>query len=94
MTTPQLWPIGSRPTVGLEVTTTDDWLIAIATGTGVGVSVVSTAELRPHPDVLYMPLIDAPTVPLMLVWPANDGHPYIGEFIRVAQLATQHIRRA
>ena len=89
MTTPRLWPAGSRPKVGREVTSTDDWLIAIATGIGVGVSVVSTAELRPHPDVRYVPLVDAPTVPLMLVWPAIDAHPHVGELIRLAQRAIQ-----
>ncbi|MCU1364752.1 MAG: LysR family transcriptional regulator [Ilumatobacteraceae bacterium] len=93
MTTPRLWPAGSRPRVGREVTTTDDWLIAIATGIGVGVSVVSTAELRPHPDVRYVPLVDAPTVPLMLVWPVSDPHPYVGELIRIAQRAIEQRHR-
>ncbi|MCU1401360.1 MAG: LysR family transcriptional regulator [Acidimicrobiales bacterium] len=87
MTTPGLWPPGSQPKVGREVTSTDDWLIAIATGIGVGVSVVSTAELRPHPDVRYVPLHDAPAVPLMLVWPAIDPHPYVGDLIRIARRA-------
>ncbi len=90
MTTPELWPPSRRPTVGLEVTTTDDWLIAIATGAGIGVSVASTAELHPHPDVHFVPLTDAPSVPLLLVWPRIDAHPHVRDFIQIAREATQH----
>ncbi|MCU1395906.1 MAG: LysR family transcriptional regulator [Ilumatobacteraceae bacterium] len=92
MTTPALWPAGSRPRVGRNVTTTDDWLIAIATGAGIGVSVASTAALRPHPDVRYVPLTDAPRVPLLLVWPSDDPHPHVREFVTLAQRATEHLR--
>lgn len=73
-TTPELWPAGARPAVGAEATTLDDWLVAIASGLGFGVSVASTAQLHQHPDVRYVPIADAPPVPLLLAWPRRGPH--------------------
>lgn len=84
-TTTALWPVGGRPSVGTEVATLDDWLIAIASGAGFGVSVASTAVLHRHPDVRYVPLVDAPAVPLLLAWPRRGEHPALKELVRVAQ---------
>jgi DNA-binding transcriptional LysR family regulator len=92
VTTPELWPAGSRPGVVADTTTLDDWLIAIATGVGFGVSVASTAALQPHPDVRYVPLVDAPDVPLLLVWLTRAPHPHVRDFVRVAHAALQQQR--
>ena len=70
-----LWPAGHQPAVGAEVGTVDDWLVAIASGAGFGVSVSSTAALHRHPDVRYVPLVDAPPVPLLLAWPRRGATP-------------------
>jgi DNA-binding transcriptional LysR family regulator len=88
-TTPELWPAASRPRVVADTATLDDWLIAIAMGTGFGVSVASTATLQPHPDVRYVPLVDAPPVPMLLVWPTREPHPHVREFVRIALLASR-----
>jgi hypothetical protein len=76
----------------------DDWLMAIATGTGVGVTVTSTATLHPHPDVRYVPISDAPPVPLLLAWPLRGAHPMTKAFVatarramRDAHIAQQHL---
>lgn len=87
-TTPELWPHDARPSTALEVTTMDDWLVAIASGAGVGVSVVSTATLHPHPDVRFVPLADAPPVPLLIAWPRRGAHPWVKELVRIAREAT------
>jgi DNA-binding transcriptional LysR family regulator len=78
-TTVSLWPGPLRPTVGTDTATIDDWLIAIATGAGVGVTAASTATLHPHPDVRFIPIDDAPLLPLIAIWPRRtfgrrDGH--------------------
>jgi hypothetical protein len=70
----------------------DDWLVAIASGAGIGVSVVSTAELHPHPDLRFVPLVDAPAVPLLIAWPRTGAHPSVKEFVRIARLATNRRR--
>ena len=72
-TTLDLWPKTARPTLGPDQPTLDDWLIAIATSAGVGVTPASTATLHPHPDVRFIPVSDAPTVPLVLVWPRHNA---------------------
>jgi len=82
-TTPALWPAGARPSSAAEVATLDDWLVAIASGSGFGVSVASTAVLHRHPDVRYVPLVDAPPVALLLAWPRRGAHPAIKELVRV-----------
>ena len=86
-TTPELWPVDARPAIGAEMTTIDDWLVAIASGAGFGVSVASTARLHQHPDVRYVPLDDAPPVPLLLAWPKRGPqHPALAD---LRQLAAQ-----
>jgi DNA-binding transcriptional LysR family regulator len=89
-TTLDLWPKSSRPTLGSDQATLDDWLIAIATSAGVGVTPASTATLHPHPDVRFVPISDAPTVPLVLVWPRSNAHPYAKAFVANAQRAMAH----
>ncbi len=88
VTTPELWPSGQRPTVATEVGTVDDWLVAIASGVGFGVSVASTSKLHHHPDIRFVPLDDAPAVPLLLAWPKQGfAHPALAELRRVAVAA-------
>jgi DNA-binding transcriptional LysR family regulator len=84
VTTPELWPEGARPTVAAEVATVDDWLVAIASGLGFGVTVASTARLHPHPDVRYVAVDDAPPVALLLGWPKRGAHPALAELRHVA----------
>ena len=88
-TTPELWPADARPTVaGTDVATVDDWLVAIASGEGFGVSVASTAVLHRHPDVRYVPLTDASPVPLLLAWPRRGAHPAVKDLVQVAAQVT------
>lgn len=84
VTTPALWPEGRRPAVGVEVATVDDWLVAIASGAGFGVTVRSTAQLHQHPDVRYVPVTDAPPVLLLLAWPRRAAHPAMSHVRQVA----------
>jgi DNA-binding transcriptional LysR family regulator len=86
-TTPALWPVDGRPEVVADVAHTDDWLVAIAIGTGVGVSVASTSVLNPHPQVRFVPLVDAPPVTLLMAWPADDPHPDVAELVTLATTA-------
>jgi DNA-binding transcriptional LysR family regulator len=87
-TTLDLWPEETRPTLGPDQATLDDWLIAIATSAGIGVTPASTAILHPHPDVRFIPISDAPTVPLVLVWPRHNPHPHAKAFVTIARHAS------
>lgn len=92
LTTLELWPeeIRPDPDSAVLVANTDDWLGAIAAGNAVGVSTSATAEMHPHPDVVYRPLAGTGDVPLMLIWrespigSGRPGHPAVPQLVRVA----------
>lgn len=83
-TTVGLWPRDARPAATVTVANTDDWLTAIAAGRGSGVSAASTADMHPHAGVAYRPLVDAPTVPLLLARRDAPGHPALPELAALA----------
>ncbi|WP_371097498.1 LysR family transcriptional regulator [Streptomyces sanglieri] len=84
-TTVDLWPTDARPTATLTVANTDDWLTAIAAGRGIGVSAASTADMHPHSGVAYRPLLDAPSVPVLLARRDVPGHPALPDLVALAR---------
>lgn len=80
-----LWEEGGRPVVAVEVDTIDDWQSYIAAGVGIGVTPASTAWMHPHAEISYLPLRDAPAVPVYLVWASNNRHPALRSFIQLAR---------
>jgi DNA-binding transcriptional LysR family regulator len=84
-TTLDLWPAGARPTRSVEVTNTDEWLVAIASGEAVGVTAASTVSQHPHPGVRFVPLTGAPDLTVSLVWPVDGAHPAIPDFVEVVR---------
>jgi DNA-binding transcriptional LysR family regulator len=79
----RLWPTGQRPGSTIEVSNVDDWYSAIAAGDAIGITPASTAEIYPHPDVRYVPLVDAPPVWIYLAWPAASAHPAIATLLSI-----------
>ncbi|MDJ1639623.1 LysR family transcriptional regulator [Streptomyces pakalii] len=84
-TTVDLWPPHARPAATLTVGNTDDWLTAIAAGRGSGVSTASTADLHPYAGVAYVPLDDAPPVPVLLARRDAPGHPALPRLVSLAR---------
>ncbi|MFI9237145.1 LysR family transcriptional regulator [Streptomyces sp. NPDC053079] len=84
-TTVNLWPPTARPVATIEVTNTDEWLIAIAAGRAVGVTTSATPGNHTHPSLVYRPLADAPTVPVVLAWRAGPGHPAVPDLLALAR---------
>jgi hypothetical protein len=82
--TPQLWPPDARPSVAARVGSIEDWLVAIAAGQGVGVTAASTAELHARPGVTFVPLLDAPAMPVSLAWRRGPGHSARDRVVSVA----------
>jgi DNA-binding transcriptional LysR family regulator len=78
-TTLALWPPKKRPGHTLEVANIDEWLLAISSSGAVGVTPESTAWQHPHPGVRYIPLADAPAVPVSLLTSQTDPHPALAE---------------
>uniref|UniRef100_A0AAU3H5I3 LysR family transcriptional regulator n=1 Tax=Streptomyces sp. NBC_01401 TaxID=2903854 RepID=A0AAU3H5I3_9ACTN len=89
-TTLGLWPPDARPAATVTVANTDDWMTAIAAGRGVGVSGTSTAQMHPYAGVAYVPLTDAPPLPVLLVRRDGPGHPALP---RLAALAREVVAR-
>lgn len=69
----------------LTVANTDDWLTAIAAGRGSGVSGASTAGMHPHAGVVYVPLTDAPPLPVLLARRDGPGHPALPQLVSLAR---------
>ncbi|MGW2159193.1 LysR family transcriptional regulator [Nonomuraea sp. NPDC001699] len=83
-TTPELWNAEARPSVAAEVGSVDDWQSNIAANNGVGITPASSTRLHPHAEIVYIPLTDAPAVPVFLAWAPNSRHPALSDFSRVA----------
>ncbi|MBL1120749.1 LysR family transcriptional regulator [Streptomyces sp. 110] len=91
-TTLRLWSPEHQPGRIAEVGNTDDWLAALAADQGFGVTTTATADIYPYPGVTYLPLTDAPPVPVNLAWSDPPSHPAVPDlaaFIReIAQPTT------
>lgn len=83
-TTLDLWPPSARPVATLEVTNTDEWLIAIAAGRAVGVTTSATPSNHAHPALAHRPLADAPPVPVVLARREGLGHPAVPDLVALA----------
>ncbi|MER7758219.1 LysR family transcriptional regulator [Streptomyces sp. NPDC097619] len=83
-TTLDLWPPSARPTVTLEVTNTDEWLMTVAAGRAVGVTTSATQGNHTHPALVYRPLSDAPPVPVSLAWREGPTHPALPALLALA----------
>lgn len=87
-TTPGLWPAAARPSISW-VGSTAEWLVAIASGRAVGVTAAATAVLHRFPGVAYVPIADAPPLPVHLVWPDPPTHPAVPELVALVQRVTE-----
>ncbi|MFE7316343.1 LysR family transcriptional regulator [Streptomyces sp. NPDC057555] len=83
-TTLDLWPADARPSSTITIGNTDDWIAAITGGRAVGVTTCATAGMHPHPAMAYVPLTDAPPVPVVLAWRDGPGHPHIPDLVALA----------
>jgi DNA-binding transcriptional LysR family regulator len=80
-----LWPEHGRPVRTVEVANIDEWLLAISSSGAVGVTPESTAWQHGHPGVRYIPLTDAPLVPVSLLAPLARSHPAVGDLVALVR---------
>ncbi|MFI0711823.1 LysR family transcriptional regulator [Streptomyces inhibens] len=81
VTTLDLWPASARPASTITIGNTDDWLATVTGGRAVGVTTSATAEMHPHPAMAYVPLTDAPPVPVVIAWRDGPAHPRIPDLL-------------
>jgi DNA-binding transcriptional LysR family regulator len=84
-TTLDMWPAHARPASTVTIGNTDDWLAAITGGRAVGVTTTATARMHPLPTMAYVPLTDAPPVPVVLARRDEPGHPALADLRRLAR---------
>ena len=82
---PSMWAGPVRPRVVRELSTVEDWLIAIAADQGIGLSVLSTSVLHPQPGLAFVPITDGPTMPVSLAWRPGPGHPSREPFLALVR---------
>ncbi|WP_432945404.1 LysR family transcriptional regulator [Kribbella sp. CA-253562] len=73
-TSVELWPTGTPPRIEYTADV-DDWLALIAAGDYVGITPESTATQYARAGVVFLPLKDAPPIPVRVIWPRQDPHP-------------------
>ncbi len=89
-TTAALWNgQPSQPSI-IGVSNTDDWLMVISSGRAVGVTPSSTRLTYSHPNVVYIPLADAPPVPVSIAWRTDASHAAIADFVALAKRIVKH----
>jgi DNA-binding transcriptional LysR family regulator len=86
-TGPWSWPAGLGPATIVETANFDEWLESVAADRGIGV-VPEVAERRAiHPAVRFVPLVDAPTSPVSLVFVPGGQRARIRRFVEAAVAA-------
>jgi DNA-binding transcriptional LysR family regulator len=64
----ELWPEHQRPQQIIKCDNYDEWIAEVAAGHGVGATALSASLTFVHPEIVYLPLVDAPPVTLHLSW--------------------------
>jgi DNA-binding transcriptional LysR family regulator len=77
-----LWPSKIRPQKTVATDNTDDWLLVISSGQGIGVSGASTVETYQYPGVVYRRLVDAPPVTISVAWMEPAQHDLVPQFVQ------------
>jgi len=75
---------GPPPAARLDAGNVHSAITAIASGDAIATFPASLADGLPHPGVIWLPLIDGPTVATRLVWRAGDANPIIRTLVDIA----------
>jgi DNA-binding transcriptional LysR family regulator len=78
-------PSGRPVRRGTVITNWDDHLKAVSAGQAVMATTAEAARFYPWPNLLYLPIRDAPPVEWALVWRTPDESPLIRAFAQVAR---------
>ena len=84
-TTLDLWPDDVVPKSVIDVANIDEWLTAIGSGQGLGVTAASTTHQHPRPGITYVPLSGAPPVVTYIAHDSTRVHPRHREFVELAR---------
>ncbi|MGB4776842.1 LysR family transcriptional regulator [Microbacterium sp.] len=82
-TTPKLWPLGRRPAQTIECDNYDEWITLVAANRGVGATPLSASATHAHAGVVFIPMNDAPPVPLRLAWRWQRNSALLRRFVEL-----------
>ncbi len=85
-TRPDLWDQQHRPREVLECDNYDEWITLVAADKGVGATPRSASSAYSHAGVVFVPLADAPLVPLYLAWITQRSNALVRQFIEAATM--------
>ncbi|MFI9175631.1 LysR family transcriptional regulator [Streptomyces lincolnensis] len=83
------WPEEARPGTVTLCGGFVEWLELIAEGRGIGVAPDLVMRRNPHPGVRFIPITEAPPMPLWLARPSTGAHPLAIRFMERAAAVRQ-----
>ncbi|WP_327064247.1 LysR substrate-binding domain-containing protein [Kocuria rhizophila] len=84
--TGELWSTTAHMPRTISVANTGEWLTRIAVGDAIGITAEATTHNHRAPEVVYLPIEDAPPVTVALTWPGQRrSHPQVVVFATCAQ---------
>ncbi|MFG2356487.1 LysR family transcriptional regulator [Streptomyces sp. NPDC048521] len=86
-TGPWSWPAGQRPDRVIETTNFDEWLESVAAGRGIGIVPEAARRRIHHPALRFVPLEDAPLIPVALAYLPDNRPSLMRRFITAATSA-------
>ncbi len=88
-----LWPPHAAPQRVIDLHNVDEWLTAIGSGQGIGVTPASTTNQHARSGITFVPITDAPPVTTYLAHNDTRKHPRHDEFIALARKVVRAGRR-
>ncbi|RJO70763.1 LysR family transcriptional regulator [Nocardia panacis] len=78
------WPDGDGPTTIVETANFDEWIETIAAGRGIGVAPDIALRRHIHPSVRFVPITNAPKIPVSLAFLPSANGPALRRFLAAA----------
>ena len=87
-------PVSDAQFVGIPARSVTEAHARIALGEGIGTAPASTARFSPHPDLAFVPVVDAPHSPLGIAVRRAPDEPLTDAFVHTAGVAARRLAPA
>jgi len=83
-TGPWSWPAGQGPRTVVETTNFDEWIESVAADRGIGVVPKVAMRRNIHSAVTFLPVVNAPPIPVSLAFLPNVQEALLRQFVEAA----------
>ncbi|MFI9836247.1 LysR family transcriptional regulator [Nonomuraea sp. NPDC051941] len=83
-TGPWSWPVDQRPAQIIDTANYDEWLETVAANRGIGIVPEAARDRTQHPALRFVPLTNAPSSPVSLVYAPDAQRTLIRRFLEAA----------